>query len=132
MGMMVAMASPVFAEEPTGHVTFSGGSVAAGVGFTWGGGTLSFNGSQYPFTVTGLSVVDVGVANIDGTGDVYGLHSVGDFSGTYAAAAAGATVAGGGSLAALENQNGVRIYFHSTTAGLKLNLSANGVTINLK
>ena len=47
-------------------------------------------------------------------------------------AGAGATVAGGGEVAVLENQKGVRILFHSTTQGLKLNLSADGVAVALK
>jgi len=65
-------------------------------------------------------------------GDVYNLRRVEDFPGTYAAVAAGATVAGGGDLAVLQNQNGVQIYVHSTTQGLKLNLFANGVAVALK
>jgi hypothetical protein len=55
-----------------------------------------------------------------------------DFPGTYVSASAGATVAGGGEVVALENQKGVRILFHSTTQGLKLNLSADGVAVALK
>ena len=87
---------------------------------------------QGPFTVRGLSVVDVGLADIEGAGDVYNLRRVEDFPGNYVAAAAGATLAGGVNAAVLENQKGVRIYFHSTTQGLKLNLSANGVAVSLK
>lgn len=134
-GLILAVASPVFAQDRqdrSAEITFSGGSVAAGVGYTWGDGTLNFKGKEYPFTVHGLSVVDVGVAHIEGAGDVYNLQRVEDFSGNYVAATAGATVAGGGTVAVLENQKGVRIYFHSTTQGLKLNLSSDGIAVNLK
>jgi hypothetical protein len=115
-----------------GTLTFSGGSAAAGVGYTWGHGVLTYNNQQYPFTVEGLSVVDVGVASIEGAGEVYNLKSPAAFSGNYVSAGVGATLAGGGSVAALENQNGVIIHFHSTTEGLKLNLSPSGVSVRLK
>jgi hypothetical protein len=131
-GLMLAFVTSAFALESSADITFSGGSVAAGVGYTWGDGVLHFHGKEYPFTVNGLSVVDVGLSHIEGAGDVYNLQHIEDFSGNYIAAAAGATVAGGGSVAVLENQKGVRISFHSTTQGLKLNLSANGVAVSLK
>ena len=115
-----------------GTLTFSGGSAAAGIGYTWGHGVLSYNNQQFPFTVKGLSVVDVGIADIQGAGEVYNLKSPADFSGNYVSAGVGATLAGGGSVAALENQNGVIIHFHSTTKGLKLNLSPGGISIRLK
>jgi len=115
-----------------GKLTFSGGSVAAGVGYTWGNGVLTINDQKYPFTVKGLSVVDVGVSTIEGAGEVYNLKSAAAFSGNYVSAGAGATLAGGGSVAVLQNQNGVIIHFHSTTQGLKLNLSPSGVSIRLK
>jgi hypothetical protein len=130
--MLAAAVTPALAQERSADITFSGGSVAAGVGFTWGSGDLHFQGKTYPITVHGLSVVDVGVAKIEGSGDVYNLQRVEDFSGNYTAVAGGVTFAGGGALAVLENQNGVRIYVRSTTLGLKLNLSPGGVAIGLK
>jgi hypothetical protein len=119
-------------DAANGTLTFSGGSVAAGVGYTWGHGVLKYNNQQYPFTVDGLSVVDVGIANVEGAGEVYNLKDPSTFSGNYVSAGAGATLAGGGSVAVLENQNGVIIHFHSTTEGLKLNLSPSGIAIRLK
>ena len=130
--LMTLTLIPAMAETPSADVAFTGGSVAAGVGYTWGSGELHFDGKSYPFAVHGLSVVDVGVANIQGAGEVYNLRRVEDFAGNYVAAAAGATVAGGGTIAVLENQNGVRIAFHSTTQGLKLDLSTNGIAVSLK
>jgi hypothetical protein len=132
LGLPFVPAAGAQERDPPATVTFSGGSVAAGVGYTWGRGILHFHGKRYPFTVDGLSVVDVGVARIEGTGEVYDLHRLADFSGNYVAAGTGATLAGGGSVAALENQNGVIIHFHSTTQGLKLNLSTSGIAVSLK
>ena len=131
-GLLLATGTAALAQPPSADISFSGGSVAAGVGYTWGDGTLHFNGKSYPFSVHGLSVVDVGLSHIEGAGEVYNLQRVEDFAGNYVAAAAGATVAGGGAVAVLENQKGVRIDFHSTTQGLKLNLSSDGVAVDLK
>jgi hypothetical protein len=114
-----------------GTVSFSGGAVAVGVGFQWGSGTLNYQGRQYPFRMDGLSVVDVGVTRASGTGRVHNLRNVGDFSGTYVSASAGATIAGGGSATALRNQNGVSIDGLATTQGLRLTLAPGGVHITL-
>jgi hypothetical protein len=133
VGILVG-SKPTFAQddERVGKISFSGGSVAAGVGFTWGSGTLTFQGRSYPFSVKGLSVVDVGIASVEGEGTVYNLTNLSDFAGNYVAAGAGATIAGGGTVAVLQNQHGVVIHFHSTTAGLKLSLSASGIAFALK
>ena len=48
-----------------GTITFTGGAVAIGIGFQWGGGTLTYQGQQYPFRLDGLSVVDVGEASAE-------------------------------------------------------------------
>ena len=130
--LMLFTLAPARADSPSGDITFSGGSVAAGVGYTWGGGEVHFKGKSYPFAVNGLSVVDVGAASIQGSGEVYNLKRIEDFAGNYVAAEAGAALAGGETVAVLENQNGVRIAVHSTTQGLKINLSANGVAVRLK
>jgi hypothetical protein len=129
----IVVSAPAIADEkPDAKITFSGGSIAAGIGYTWGSGTLFFNERSYPFTVQGLSVIDIGIAKIDGAGDVYNLKDVKAFPGTYVAAGVGATIAGGGTVAAMENENGVIIHFHSTTAGLKLHISTSGIVVRLK
>jgi len=132
IALTFVIGTSIQAEERSADITFSGGSVAAGVGYTWGDGVLHFNGAAVPFTVSGLSVVDVGIAHIEGVGDVYNLHRIDDFPGNYVAAGLGATVAGGGTVAALENQHGVRILFRSTTQGLKLNMSGDGIAVSLR
>jgi hypothetical protein len=138
-GLLIAAAltaasiAPVAAaDQPSGEISFSGGSVAAGLGFTWADGKLHFGGHDYPISVHGVSVVDLGAASIEGSGEVYNLQRIEDFSGDYFAASAGVTVGAGGSVAALENQNGVRIYLHTSTRGLKINLSGDGVKFAVK
>lgn len=117
---------------PSGSITLSGGAVAAGVGYVWGHGTLNYNGKPHRFKLHGLSVVDVGAAGITASGEVYNLTDLKDFDGNYGAVAAGATIAGGGSVAYLKNEHGVVIKLHSTAVGLRFNLSADGVHIRLQ
>lgn len=124
-----ATSAPVVSTE--GTVTFSGGAVAIGVGFQWGNGILTYQGQQYPFRVNGISVVDVGVSRVTGSGTVHNLRNVADFSGNYVAVSAGATLAGGGSVGTLRNQNGVVIDGVTTAQGVRLTLAPSGVNITL-
>jgi hypothetical protein len=117
---------------PDGTVRLSSGSVAAGVGFSWGGGTLTYQGKEYPFDVSGLSVADVGISKAEGSGSVYHLKKLADFNGNYTGVSAGVTVAGGGGGMALQNQNGVVLNLVGTTQGLKFKLGVDGVKITLK
>jgi len=114
-----------------GTITFTGGAVAVGIGFQWGSGTLTFQGRQYPFRMDGLSVVDVGVTRVSGTGTVHNLRRVADFSGNYISISAGAALAGGGSVTSLRNQNGVVIDGITTAQGVRLTLAPGGVNVTL-
>jgi hypothetical protein len=114
-----------------GSVSFSGGAVAIGVGFQWGSGTLTYQGQQHPFRLSGMSVVDVGVSRVTGSGTVHNLRNLGDFGGNYVAVSAGATLAGGGSIGTLRNQNGVVIDGVTTAQGVRLTLAPGGVNITL-
>lgn len=124
---------PVIAEgtPASGAVTLSGGSIAAGVGYVWGSGTLNYGDRNYNIELSGLSAVDVGAAKIAATGEVYNLTKLQDFGGRYAAVTAGATIGGGGSVAYLKNEHNVVIRLHSSTAGLQFSLSVEGVNIEL-
>ncbi len=121
--------------QPTrlvGEIDFAGGSVAAGIGFSWGSGTLVFQGKTYNFKVSGFAVGDVGVASIDASGEVYNPTNIADFDGNYAAAGIGGTLAAGGTVIVMENPHGVVIQAHSTTAGLHLNLGPSGITFTIQ
>jgi hypothetical protein len=126
--------SVAFAEEkqPDATLKLSGGSVAAGIGLSWGEGTLTYKGKTYPVDVKGLSVGDVGVTKIEASGKVYNLKGLADFDGNYTAVGAGATVAGGGSVTAMKNQNGVSVELVATTQGLKFALGGGGVDMKIK
>lgn len=74
--------------QPSGTVMLSTTSIAAGVGINWGTGTLTFEGKEHPFTVKGLSVMDLGISKASAQGKVFHLTKLSDFSGKYAAAEA--------------------------------------------
>ena len=119
-------------EKPSGTVTMESKSVAIGVGVSWGDGKLRYKGKTHTFSVKGLSVIDLGVSKVSARGKVYHLNKVEDFSGTYAAAQAGAAVGGGMSVVALKNENGVVMELSSTQTGVKLTLAGEGIEIKLK
>ena len=119
-------------EVPDATVRLSAGSVAVGVGFSWGSGVLHYKGKNYPFKIDGVSVGDIGATKAEATGRVYHLTKLEDFNGNYTAAAAGAAVGGGGSVATMQNQSGVKLTLTSTTRGVKLKLAVEGVKIELK
>jgi len=120
------------ATKPSGRVTMESRSIAAGVGVTWGDGKLTFKGKEYAFTINGLSVVDWGISRASAVGDVYNLTDVSKFAGTYAAAEAGFTLAGGAGGIAMRNSEGVIIHLRSTSRGASLTLGPAGLTIAMK
>jgi hypothetical protein len=119
------------AKKPDATLALSEGTVAVGIGFSWGKGTLTYQGKSYPVKVTGLSVGEVGVNRATGAGEVYNLKKLADFDGNYVGAGAGATVAGGAGITAMKNQNGVVIELKSTTQGASLKLAAEGLKLSV-
>ena len=114
-----------------GTLNLAGGTVAAGIGYSWGHGELNYGGQSHPFKISGISIVDVGAANISASGHVYNLRNLADFNGNYVAMTAGMTVAGGGSAAYLKNEHGVVIKLHSSDVGLRFALAADGIKVKL-
>ena len=138
---LTAVLPPAFAADSAsvsdstpadGSVALSGGAIAAGIGYTWGDGTLTLGKKNYGFSISGLSIVDVGASSYSASGSVYHLNKLSDFDGNYVAFSAGATLAGGGDAVYLRNQNGVVIKLAATEVGLRFNLAASGVNITLK
>jgi hypothetical protein len=113
-------------------VSISSKAVAIGVGVTWGDGTLSYGGKTYIFSVSGLSVVDLGISSITSTGEVFNLNSASDFAGNYAAGEAGIAIAGGPSDVIMKNEHGVVLRLHGTQQGVRFTLAPQGVAIKLR
>jgi hypothetical protein len=131
----MAVASTAVAAEkatPSGKVSLESTSIAAGIGVSWGDGKLSFKGKDYPFSVEGLSLVDWGISKANATGDVYNLTDASKFAGTYVAAEAGLTLAGGMGGMVLRNSNGVVIHLRSVSQGAQLQLGTSGLIIKMK
>ena len=61
-------------------------SVALIIGYTWGSGTLTFDGKSYAVEVDGLSLLAIGVVQAKASAEVFNLKSLADFNGTYVAA----------------------------------------------
>ena len=118
--------------QPNATVDFTGGSAAVGVGYTWGSGTLHYNGKDYPFSASGLTLADVGGGQNVVTGEVYKLANAEDFAGTYSAAQTAGALVGGGGIGYLENPKGVIIKVVSSTKGARLNLGVGGVEVRMK
>jgi len=135
-GLVVGQA-PARAADPAapgpvdGTITINATAAAAGVGYTWGHGTLHFHGHNYRFSVKGISIADVGYAKVHGYGRVYGLHSLSQFSGTYAAATGQATLVNGIGGQVLRNDKGVQIRVDQITRGVRLDGSADGIQLTI-
>src|SRR5262247_2679253 len=133
--LVMAVATTAVAAEkatPSEKVSLSTTSIAAGVGVSWGDGTLTFKGKTYPFSIDGLSLVNWGISKANATGDVYNLTDVAKFAGTYVAAEAGLTLAGGMGGMILRNQDGVLMRIRATSRGARLQLGTSGLIIKLK
>jgi hypothetical protein len=131
LGLLVTGGAISQSKPADGTVHLSQGSVAAGIGYTWGGGTLEFQGSKYPLKVKGLSIGQAGISKAEAVGQVYNLTKIEDFNGNYTAGGVEGTLAGGAGATALRNQNGVVIHLTSTTRGLNFKVAAEGVHITL-
>src|ERR1700722_17194767 len=84
------------AQAPDGVIELSGGSISAGIGYSWGSGTLIFQGKRYPLKISGLSLASVGVTDYTAAGSVEGLKTPEGINGVFPSVAAGATLGGGG------------------------------------
>ena len=118
--------------DTSGKVTLESTSIAIGVGVSWGEGVLEYRGQKYPFTVKGLSVMDLGVSKVTARGVVQNLNKLEDFGGSYILAGAGASVGSGAGVAALKNQNGVEMALPATGQGVRLSRAQGGMDVKLK
>jgi hypothetical protein len=102
--------------RPSGAVTMTQVFVSAsGVG----GGTLTFRGRSYPFTLVGSLLGPGAISTMQASGEVYKLTDISQFSGPW--------IQGTGSLAItsgangeiwLENRNGIIMRLNAAQAGL--------------
>lgn len=117
---------------PSGTLRIESTSVAAGIGVSWGKGVLTVDGRDYRFSLSGLSVADLGVSKVTATGEVWGLEDLSKFDGTYYGVDVGVAVGGGGAGLAMRNESGVYIKLRAAQQGVKLSLASKGTKLKLE
>ena len=138
MGLVLVLAlvwsGLAFAEEkkPDATLKFSEGSVAVGIGWSWGKGVLTHQGKDLPFKVKGLSVGEIGITKAEATGRVFNLKKLEDFDGTYVAGTVEGTIAAGAGETAMKNKKGVVIYVSPLTKGVNFKVAVEGVNFTLE
>ena len=130
--LMLPVTAAAQDQDPDAYLELTEGSVAIGIGYSWGGGTLIYQGKKIPVEVKGLSIIDVGVTKARAFGRVFNLKKLEDFNGTYMAATAEGTLVGGAGATTMKNQSGVVIDLFTTTKGLNLKLAPSGISLKLK
>lgn len=132
--VVALLAGPALADDkkPEATLRLSEGSVAAGIGWTWGSGELNYAGRTYKVKVSGLGVAEVGVTKAEATGNVYNLKKLEDFDGVYAAAGAEGTAGKGAGVSSLRNSKGVVINLKSETKGANIKVAAEGIKLTVE
>ena len=131
---ILTLTSGVFAEDekPDATLELTQTSVALVIGYTWGGGTLAFQDKSYPVEIDGLSFMALGFAQAKASAEVFNLKKLEDFNGTYMAASVEGTLGAGAGATTMRNQNGVVIKLFTTTEGLNLKVSPEGLRLTIK
>ena len=120
---------------PDATLRMSVGGFALGIGGSSGSGTLTYNGKNYPFRVSGMAIGRVGMTNSSATGDVFNLRHLQDFNGHYTVSGAGTrgvTLGAGKTGTIMSNQAGVIIRISSTQRGVAVNATGGGLTMQLQ
>ncbi len=128
--------APVIVEKavsapPPAWVELERLSVAAGIGISWGDGTVTFAGKPYGFSVRGLSVGALGASKLYAVGGVRNLDRIEDFPGAYMSVEAGFAAGAGASAITMRNEHGVVITLRSELLGTQFKLGPEGIRITL-
>ena len=134
LGSLHAADEPPAADDtaPDATLQVHGGSFAVGVGLIWGKGTLTYQGVDHNFIISGVSIGDLGGAKITASGPVSHMANLSDFEGSYVAWGMGATIGSGGSAVYMKNEHGVLIKLKTKASGLRFHVSGNGVKIKFE
>ena len=133
---LAVISTALHAETGSVAVVFTKGGVILGVGR--GEGVLTFRGTHYPFTVSGISVGGtIGASTTKLVGQAFNLRGPESIEGTYAAVGVGGALAGGAGSVRLRNTNGaisnvVILQLSGPKVGVELSVAAAGVSVRLK
>jgi hypothetical protein len=116
----------------SGTVEIETKAVAAGVGVSWGSGTLTmYDGSVHKLKVSGFSFGDLGISSVKLQGNVYRLTDPADFAGAYVAGGAGAAMGKGVSTVSLSNPKNVVMHLTAQQTGVRMTLASAAVSVEL-
>ena len=116
--------------KPSGTLTLKETEVGLIIGGDWGKGTMTFNGAEHAFKLTGAKIGGAGITVAEVSGDVYHLANVADFYGTYFKAEAGITGVKGREGSCVKNDKGVSLHLTSRSEGLALSVGVEGLKIS--
>jgi hypothetical protein len=123
-------------EKPAGTasatLTIEGSLASYYAGASSGDGVLSYQGQEYPFTLTAVGGGGSAAESISATGQVYNLSALDDFPGKYTSLRKGITVGKGGFTALLKSDRGVQIYLEGEATGVGSSMGMSSVEIELK
>ncbi len=120
------------AKPTTGTITMERWVVAAGIGASWGSGTVNYDGKSYRVRMSGLSFIDAGVARILDEGEITNIHDIRDIEGRYSSVDPGLTVIGGAGGSKLLNDNGVEIGNWNAELGLRIGIGPGPIWLSLE
>ena len=130
--MLLVVSTSALAEDatPSGTLTMKETEVGFILGGDWGKGTLSFQGADHAFKLTGAKIGGVGITVAEVSGDVYNLNKVEDFYDTYFKAEAGITGVQGREGSWVKNSKGVSLHLTSKSEGLALSIGLEGLEVS--
>ena len=113
--------------NPSAVITAKVSSIGFLVGVRWGTGILTMaNGGQRKFRILGAKVLETGAAKSVIDGEVYNLHSVDDFEGTYLGASQKISIVKSAGEGIANNAKCVVVKYRAVGAGLQLSAPAPG------
>lgn len=123
---------PVPPPPPDATLRISATSLSAGVGYSWGKGTLEYQGKTHAISMDGVLVLAVGISSVSATGSVYGLKSLDDFAGRYEAVRGSSPIGAGGAGVVMRNDKGVEIRMVAEHTGVTLTIGDGPVKLGLE
>ena len=131
--LWLALPAAALAEDPVGTVKIETTKISVGLGWEWGGGTLTLkDGSTHEFKIQGLNVIGVGAVGLTATGQVFNLTNIADFAGDYASVEASAALVVGAGWINMKNEKGVLLALKSEQGGVNLQLGPRGMGVSMK
>jgi hypothetical protein len=133
--LLLAHGSLAPAQVPDGTLKITRRTVSAGLGVEWGQGVLTYNGRDYPFSYRAggtFRQVDTEMTTGELSGQVFNLKNLADFNGRYQKVETDGSVTRGGSRVTMKNQNGVVVNVVSPIEGRRLDLTREGLDVQLK